>query len=231
MSHQVAPRLWRGYFQQREPRSHADASLAPQALPAALAGSPASRSCCPRLPPAHPRGHGTSRNWALTLNSGPATPCSCARRLRSAMPPKRCAMALGMMPCSSSAIATSKPVPIVYVFPAPVCVGKDGRRVAPSTLGAPASPGPRLRPPHLPPSPGPCPAWSQSRSQQRSSTLGPQTKPQLRLSCSEGGSVSHQTGSPGQQWLWVGGGSLPARRPALWHCSPRSSPPRACSRR
>lgn len=85
-------------------------------------------------------------------------------------------MALGMMPCSSSAIATSKPVPIVYVFPAPVCVGKDGRRVAPSTLGVPASPGPRLRPPHLPPSLGPCPAWSQSRSQQRSSTLGPQNR-------------------------------------------------------
>lgn len=57
------------------------------------------------------------------------------------------------------------------------------------------------------------------------------TKPQLHLSCSERGSVSHQTGSPRQQWLWVGRGSLPARRPAPWHCSPRSSPPRACSRR
>ena len=110
-------------------------------------------------------------------------------------------MALGMMPCSSSAIATSKPVPIVYVFPAPVCVGKDGRRVLSSTLGAPASPGPWLRPPHLPPSLGPCPAWSQSHSQQRGSTLGPQTKLQPRLSCSEGSSLSRQTGSPGLQWL------------------------------
>lgn len=33
-------------------------------------------------------------------------------------------MALGMMPCSSSAVAASKPVPMVYVFPAPVCVPK-----------------------------------------------------------------------------------------------------------
>lgn len=43
----------------------------------------------PKSRPAAPQGPGTSRNWALTLNSGPATPCSCARRLRSAMPPKR----------------------------------------------------------------------------------------------------------------------------------------------
>ena len=34
-------------------------------------------------------------------------------------------MALGMMPCSSSDVTVSKPVPIVYVFPAPVCTGKD----------------------------------------------------------------------------------------------------------
>lgn len=78
----------------------------------------------PGVIPAHPRGQSTSRNCALTLNSGPATPCSCACRLRSAMPPKRWAMALGMMPCSSSAIAVSKPVPMVYVFPAPVCIVK-----------------------------------------------------------------------------------------------------------
>lgn len=63
----------------------------------------------------------TSRNWALTLNSGAALPWLCAARLRSSMPLKRWLMARGMMPCSSSEMFTSKPVPMVYVFPAPVC--------------------------------------------------------------------------------------------------------------
>lgn len=66
----------------------------------------------------------TSRNWALTLNSGAATPWLCAARLRSSMPLKRWPMARGMMPCSSSEMLMSKPVPMVYVLPAPVCKGE-----------------------------------------------------------------------------------------------------------
>lgn len=72
----------------------------------------------------------TSRNWALTLNSGAATPWLWAARLRSSMPLKRWVMALGMMPCSSSEMLMSKPVPMVYVFPAPVCAETERGELA-----------------------------------------------------------------------------------------------------
>lgn len=63
----------------------------------------------------------TSKNWALILNSGIGRPCSLAACFLSSMPLKRWITARGMMPCSSSLMLTSKPVPIVYVFPEPVC--------------------------------------------------------------------------------------------------------------
>lgn len=49
-------------------------------------------------------------------------------------------MALGMMPCSSSDVTVSKPVPIVYVFPAPVCVGKDRVQLVTSNLWGASKP-------------------------------------------------------------------------------------------
>lgn len=47
-------------------------------------------------------------------------------------------MALGMMPCSSSDVTVSKPVPIVYVFPAPVCNGKERMQMV--NAGPPGEP-------------------------------------------------------------------------------------------
>lgn len=54
-------------------------------------------------------------------------------------------MALGMMPCSSSDVAVSKPVPIVYVFPAPVCISKGGMRVLAPSGGHRQARGPLAR--------------------------------------------------------------------------------------
>lgn len=68
-----------------------------------------------------PTGCHTSRNWALTLNSGGCAPLSWASFRRLWMPWKSWRTARGMIPCSSSLTVTSKPVPMVYVFPEPVC--------------------------------------------------------------------------------------------------------------
>jgi len=64
----------------------------------------------------------TSMNWALTLNSGGICPLSWAVCCRCWIPINRCSTARGIIPTSSSpSPQTSKAVPIVYVFPEPVC--------------------------------------------------------------------------------------------------------------
>lgn len=62
----------------------------------------------------------TSRNWALTLNSGAWNPPSCASVLLLWIPSNSWWTARGMMPCSCWLRLMSKPVPMVYVFPEPV---------------------------------------------------------------------------------------------------------------
>ena len=62
----------------------------------------------------------TSRNWALTLKSGGWLPASWARSFLFWIPSNSWWTARGMMPCSSRLRLTSKPVPMVYVFPEPV---------------------------------------------------------------------------------------------------------------
>ena len=61
-------------------------------------------------------------NWTVTLKSGKGSFLCLASCFLLVIPSNKWATARGMIPSSSWEMAMSKPVPMVYVFPDPVCV-------------------------------------------------------------------------------------------------------------